>query len=353
MTVTQLVALLNENYPFGTSAGSISEIGHGVGTRNFRAETDLGSVFVKEYPSKANLEDEEQALLLGEHARVHGIPTPEILRTTSGKLIAKNMDTALSVHTWALGHPVSELELATARSAGYVLGAVHSCFRRTKQNSAHSKRHSKWKRYDHDARKEHFTTLLRELKDGDRDDFAKRAVLELSERIELLELVPEMMVKLADLPIQVIHGDSSVLNFLFDDFDEVTAIVDFRPPEVYLPDFELARIAFDPATVTNCDDWKEISFAAYRGYRDGHGQLDRDLALGPKLWCCKLLRSDYGLVEHIRDPHSTEQWRLDRYWHQRCGTVSRLLPEIDELEAAIRAISSFDKVLPAQADTEK
>jgi Ser/Thr protein kinase RdoA (MazF antagonist) len=158
----------------------------------------------------------------------------------------------------------------------------------------------------------------------------------LERRIELLAAAPLHLPRLAKLPTQVGHGDSSVLNFLFTDEGAVAGVVDFGPPEPYFRDFELSRIAFDPETLASCDNWREIAQSALAAYLEVFPAARvPSLALGPALWLCHLLRSDLGVKQHLLDPHPTQQARLDRYWECRCAAAEILLRELAPLEAEI------------------
>ncbi|MFD7447005.1 hypothetical protein [Streptomyces sp. NPDC059909] len=68
---------------------TVDEGPSGTATRNYVARASDGRRwFVKAYPASADLEEERQALELGQFARYGGVPVPNVRRTLVGELIA-------------------------------------------------------------------------------------------------------------------------------------------------------------------------------------------------------------------------------------------------------------------------
>jgi Ser/Thr protein kinase RdoA (MazF antagonist) len=336
--VIDVTGELREGY--GLSAMVVERVHAGVATANFRAVTDHGDVFVKVYPAGTDVAAEVRALKLGATARDGGVPVPRVRPSRDGDPVWRAGAVSMSVHEWCPGRTRVQLTPAAGRSAGRTLGLIHRRFAALPESHQPSARAARFRRYDHTAHRRRFTALLDRARSLAGDDaFAARAVPLLERRLTLLDRVPVFLEGLGELPTQVGHGDSSTLNFLFSGTDDVIGVVDFRPPLPYFRDFELARIAFDPETIAERTDWAEIAGEACRAYLDANPAARvATTARAPWLWLCHLLRSDYGVKQHLTDPHPTQQDGLDRYWEARCAAADAMLDAAPALEATLIAL---------------
>lgn len=166
----------------------------------------------------------------------------------------------------------------------------------------------------------------------EQSDFDRRTTALLQRRIELLPRVAGILAALPPLTRQVVHGDHSVWNILFRK-DTLVAVVDFRPPERFLPAFEIGRAALNPETIT-AGPWLDEAVAFVEEYCAANpGIAADDVRFAPHVWASHLVRSEYGLRQHYVAPLE-HQADLDRFWYQRCEAAERILDSLGEISEA-------------------
>ena len=169
------------------------------------------------------------------------------------------------------------------------------------------------------------------------DIFDRRTMELLHRRLELLPQATALLGSLPPLARQVVHGDYSVANVLFRD-GELVAVVDFRPPELFLPAFEIGRAALNPETMTAGPGWLDKAVAFVQAYCRANPAIGgSDVRFAPHVWAIQLIRSDYGLRQHYFDPVGRQD-DLDRFWFQRCETADLLLDQLDRVSERFASI---------------
>ncbi|MEU8249742.1 phosphotransferase [Nonomuraea sp. NPDC048916] len=115
----------------------------------------------------------------------------------------------------------------------------------------------------------------------------------------MLHLIPGLLADLPDkLTVQVVHGDYSPVNLLWSG-DRLTAVLDFRPPDPFLPAYDLGRKAFYPNTVTGGGDWMADAGTFITAYQDANpGVPAVDVRACGRVALLQLLKSVYGVKEH-------------------------------------------------------
>ena len=170
-----------------------------------------------------------------------------------------------------------------------------------------------------------------------RDEFDRRTVELLHRRLELLPRAAALLASLPQLARQVVHGDYNVQNILFRD-GELVAVVDFQPPERFLPAFEIGRAALAPEMVTAGPGWREKAIAFAAAYcRANPGVARSDMEFAPHVWAIQLIRSEYGVRQHYRGPVE-RQADLDRFWFQRCEVADTILDNLERLSASFVSV---------------
>ena len=217
---------------------SIARIAKGMGTTNWLVRTSGADYFLKQYPPSADIAGEAAALRLSHEARDAGLPVPLVIPTAAGELLWSEGDLALALFEH---FPDTTSGIALSRSemaqAGHVLGRLHTCLR---GRPARRDTAVEWLALDASRKRAAFERALRAIeKQKEQDEFDRRTVPLLRRRLELLPRAASLLASLPLLARQVVHGDYSIWNILFRR-GELIAVVDFRPPERFLPAFESA-----------------------------------------------------------------------------------------------------------------
>jgi alkylhydroperoxidase family enzyme len=130
---------------------------------------------------------------------------------------------------------------------------------------------------------------------------------------------------------QVLHGDYSPVNILFDG-DELTAVIDFRPPDPFLIAYDLGRMAFYPNTVTRDKNWPKAAATLIRGYLQTNPTvLAIDIRACARVALRQLLGSLYGVTQHYLKPGLFPD-ELDEFWFLRHRTASTLLEHLADTD---------------------
>ena len=172
------------------------------------------------------------------------------------------------------------------------------------------------------------------------DAFDRRTASLLLRRLDLLPRAASLLASLPPLARQVVHGDYSIWNILFRR-GELIAVVDFRPPDRFLPAFEIGRAALAPETVTAGPGWRDKALAFVEAYCRANRDIGRsDVEFAPHVWAVQLVRSEYGVRQHYCGPVE-RQADLDRFWLRRCEAADLILDDLDRLSASF--VSAWER----------
>ena len=227
---------------------SIARIAKGMGTTNWLVRTSAGDYFLKQYRSSADIAGEAAALELSQAARAAGVPAPLVIPCVTGELLWRRGDLALALFEYfpdaTSGVALSCAEMA---QAGQTLGRLHTCLR---GRSGLRDTAGEWLALDLHRKRAAFGRYLPTIERREEQDaFDRRTAPLLHRRLVLLPRAAALLGELPPLARQVVHGDYSLWNVLFRN-GELAAVVDFRPPERFLPAFEIGRAALPPETMT-------------------------------------------------------------------------------------------------------
>ncbi|MFD7552471.1 phosphotransferase enzyme family protein [Streptomyces sp. NPDC059816] len=332
-----LGALLEHAY--GLGGVRLTRLPAGQNTINYRATRGGETLFVKHYLPATDLAAERAAIGQSRLAGEHGVPVAVPRPTRTGDMIATSGDLAASVWEWVPGRSVDGgLAPGQQDAAGRALGLVHSAFAEHPAAAAgESRRLAKWRTTDPAAK---LTATVDQLLDliADRpahDAFDEEAVRTLTERRAALTHLPGLIADLPDgLTTQVLHGDYSAVNLLFED-DVLTGVLDFLPPAPELVSYELGRIAFDPRTVVHDPDWSRAGVRLVHAYQTTNPHhTAADVTGCARVALIQLVTSLYGVKDHYLKPGLLQD-DLDRFWLLRHAAATRLLDALPAVERAL------------------
>ncbi|MGH3707542.1 MAG: phosphotransferase enzyme family protein [Pseudonocardiaceae bacterium] len=316
----------------------------GQGTVNYRACCARREVFVKCYPTDADLHAEREAIALSDLAGRHGVPVAAVVPTAAGQSISVSGPLAISVWEWVEGCTVTDrLSAAQQGVAGAALGRIHTAFAPLPASSGSAPQVASWRGVDLAARAatiDQLLALITERKDRHQtDEFDTIAEQTLTERATMLARIPSLLAELPELTAQVLHGDYSPVNILFDG-DELTAVIDFRPPDPFLIAYDLGRMAFYPHTVARDETWMQAAATLIAGYLETNPAVPAtDIRACARVALLQLLGSLYGVKQHYLKP-GLFQDDLDEFWLLRHHTAQILLDHLadtDDLLADLAA----------------
>lgn len=336
-TVARLSTVLADTY--GLSTVGLTRVPAGQVTINYRAQTADGrTLFVKHYSPDADLAAEAAAIDQTHLAGRHRVPVAEVVLTEGGETIANADNGAVSVWEWVEGQTFDTgLNTTQQADAGRVLGLIHRAFAPHPASAATAHRTEAWR--SRDLGKLHATVdkLLHTISERPRtewDDFDGEAARTLTERQGMLHRVPTLRDELPELTNQVLHGDYSAVNLLFDG-DQLTAVLDFRPPEPFLIAYELGRIAFDPRAVALTDDWIGSGRNLVAAYLEENPHItEADVRFSARVQLITLITSLYGVKQHYQGGGLLQD-DLDAFWLLRHHAAERLLEHLAEAEEAL------------------
>lgn len=337
----RITAVLADRY--GLAVRTLTQLPIGQGTVNFRATCDGGrEVFVKNYPDGTDLPAERQAIALSTLALQGGVPGAPVVVNRHGQVIDTSGPLAVSVWEWMPGQVVTRLSPAQLAAAGSALGRIHALFADLPAVPTDTVR--RWHEVDVQGLTATIDRLLevigRRSAAGTADGFDTEARRTLIERRDMLTRVPELLADLpAELTAQVVHGDYSPVNLLFSG-DELTAVLDFRPPDPFLVAYDLGRMAFYPNTVTGDPDWPQAAATLIGAYLDVHPAVSGiDVRACGRVALLQLLKSLYGVKQHYLAP-GLFQDDLDEFWLLRHHAAHLLLDRLPEIDALLADLAS-------------
>ncbi|MEU1940885.1 phosphotransferase [Streptomyces sp. NPDC020125] len=321
---------------YGITVRSVRRLAAGHGTTNYTALGPSGPLFVKQYPATADLAQEEAAIALAEDAVTGGVPVPGVLRTLGGRTVAVVGQRCLSVWEYLPGRTGDMSCAVRSRAAGNMLSRIHARFAEHPVLGTSSRLIRTWAGTGPDAVRERITRLLDMIAARpEHDDFDRRTMAILRERLALAHRLPALVHGLPPLTSQVIHGDYSVPNLVFRD-DRLVAVLDFRPPNPFYSSYEIGRIALSPANVARHSNWSAIATELVSAYAGAHpAPRADDIVYSARVWLIHLLGSLYGARQHYGRAGPLQD-QLDTFWFQRHRTVEVLLGHLDDIEDAFR-----------------
>lgn len=323
---------------FGLIATTLERLPLGQGTVNYRAVTDTGPLFIKAYPTGTDLAQEAGGIRLSALAAEAGIPVAQPLPLADGSFIASHQSSAASVWEYVQGEIV---EAGYSRpqldAIGSTLGLIHATFAALPESSGPAPQVEPWLAFDAAAFTATIDRLLGIIEAKDElDEFDLVARRTLRERRDQVAGIPGLITELPPLTTQVLHGDYSAMNLMFDG-DHLAAVIDFRPPDPFFIAYELGRIAYDPRTVTRSSDWQNDAAALISAYRRTNPAVAADaISYSARVALIQLLTSLYGVKNHYLKP-GLLQGDLDEFWLLRHQAATTLLDHLPDLEKILHA----------------
>lgn len=326
----ELTAVLANAY--GLPGIELERLPVGQVTVNYRARIGDQVLFVKHYQgSETDLRAEQAAVDQTQLAGLHQVPVAAVRPSADGDTVVRQNGIAVSVWEWVPGAVVEDgLRPAQQRAAGHALGRIHTAFADHPDGSGPSARLEKWMNPDLDKLDATTGKLLNIAGErARRDEFDEQALQTLAERRAVLPRIPELLAGLPPLTTQVLHGDYSAVNLLFQG-DELTAVLDFLPPDPFL-----GRIAFDPRTVVLDENWIAAGVNLVGAYLQTNPNLPADdVTACARVALLQLLTSLYGVKQHYLKPGLIQE-DLDQFWLLRHAAAKRLLDHLGDVESAL------------------
>ncbi|MEV4199347.1 phosphotransferase enzyme family protein [Micromonospora globbae] len=324
---------------YGLAPDHLVQLPIGQGTTNYRATCAGRHVFVKHYPPGTDLAGEADATELSALAGRHGVPVAGLLRNHAGEPIDTSSPYAVSVWEWMPGAVVTtDLTAGQARGAGATLGRIHAAFATLPASAGPSLQAQNWLSVD----LADLAATIDRLADiaqariaaGTADPFDAHAVRTLAERRHSIDEIPRLIGDLPTLTTQVLHGDYSPVNLLFDG-DWLTAVIDFRPPDPFFIAYEVGRVAFYPNTVATTTDWLTTARTLIEAYVQANPTVAADdIRACARVALLQLLTSLYGVKQHYLKP-GLFQDALDEFWLLRHRAVRVLLDHWADTDALL------------------
>jgi homoserine kinase type II len=327
---------------YGLPGAVLERLPIGQVTINYRARVGDQVLFVKHYQdSGAGLGAEQDAVDQTQLAgAIHQVPVASVRPSTGGETIVRQCGIAVSVWEWMPGAVVDNgLNPAQQRAAGTTLGRIHTAFADHPAGSGPSAKLDKWLHPDIDKLEATTIKLLDIARErAQRDEFDEQALRTLAERRAVLHRIPELLAGLPSLTRQVLHGDYSSVNLLFQG-DELTAVLDFLPPDPFLIAYELGRIAFDPRTVVLDEDWIAAGVNLVGAYLETNPHVPTaDVTTCARVALLQLMTSLYGIKQHYLKPGLLQE-DLDQFWLLRHAAAQRLLASLSDVESALARVA--------------
>lgn len=336
-----IVEVIKKNYRID-DVFSWYRLNLGQGTFNYNIKTNKGDFFVKQYSSHADLKKEESAIELSSLAGTYKIPVSLCIPNIHNELIDSSSSYPFSLWSWVEGTVLdNNASFTQYRIVGATLGKMHNHFSKHPLSSYPSYKAEKWLSIRKDSVTNEIDNLIRiigkKIKNGNGELFDEQSIFSLNERKIQLDELYNLITQLPKLTTQVIHGDYTFVNMLFED-EHLKAILDFRNPEPFFIAYELGRIAFHPSVIFNRSDWIDIAEVIVRSYKANNPNLLSD----DYIYCghvalIQLLKSLYGVKQHYFNP-GLIQSDLDDFWVLRHFSVRKLLSNIDNIETMLRSI---------------
>ncbi|MEE1805030.1 phosphotransferase enzyme family protein [Streptomyces sp. BE133] len=312
----------------------------GTDTRNYVVrDTEDRRWFVKVYRPGTDVTAEQRALEASEFAGRAGVPVARVQRTLSGGLVASRGGLSLSVSVYVEEAQTAEGGLRGERwpVVGEVVGRLHRGLARHPAGSPRLVPAAQVVDVSVARRRLHELIARYEARPP-RTGFAQWALEAAHERLAALPGLAAMLEALPQqMTAQVVHGDLSTPNLLLRQ-GRVAAVIDFRPPGLRSPVWELGRLASDPRTVLGDPSWPDGLARAVSAYRAANPTLsDADLRAVVRVAAGYLGCSVYPLAEPLDDPAAVSP-SLEAYAYARHQTVAVLREHLEEAEEVLRDV---------------
>jgi Ser/Thr protein kinase RdoA (MazF antagonist) len=139
----------------------------------------------------------------------------------------------MSAWKWIPGRVITgTLTPARQEQAGAALGRIHRAFAELPASSGPAPQVERWRTARLDDLSVTISRLLAIIgdraADGEPGGFDGEAARTLGERRGMIDRIPRLLAELPELTAQVLHGDYSPVNLLFDG-DRLSAVRDFGP----------------------------------------------------------------------------------------------------------------------------
>lgn len=310
--------------------GKISEIKtvtDGLVHKTYALTSEMGEyILQKLHPVLSTDEIAEDFAAVTSYLKEVGFPTPDLVRTSTGEILAKGENAVWRMQTRLPGKTVHVLE---ERSMAKKAGEMYARFHKTMAPFAYNFQATKLL---HETDKE-YERLLEAAENAPAE-----LVAEVADELALLkEELPKYFLP-EDLPLRVIHGDPKVSNILFDDKDEAVAIIDLdtcnrRPLLVELGD------AFRSWCGNEEDDPKNkfclrMFQSAWGGYKKGADgfMTQKELEYLPQAIGTIILElSARFLADYFNDNYFG--WDETRYESRRAHNLARCRGQLMEFKS--------------------
>lgn len=323
---------------FGVTALALDRIPVGQGTVNYRATTDTGPLFVKAYPPGTDLVQESAGIRLSALAAQAGIPVARPLALADGTFIATHVGSAASVWEYIDGEIIETgYTRPQLHAVGHTLGMIHRTFAALPESSGPAPQTESWLAFDAPGFVSTIDRLLGIIEAKDEiDEFDHVAQCTLRERRDQVEHIPTLIAELPPLSTQVLHGDYSPMNVMFNG-ERLAAVIDFRPPDPFFIAYELGRVAYYPNTVVRSQQWQADAATLIAAYQDSNPDVAPDgIAYSARVALIQLLTSLYGVKNHYLKP-GLLQADLDAFWLLRHHAATTLLDHLSDVEKTLHA----------------
>ncbi|MFD5629987.1 phosphotransferase enzyme family protein [Streptomyces sp. NPDC127072] len=299
--------------------------------------TDGLRLFVKQYPSMADLDAASNAWDMSEYCRAAKLPVPRVWPDVDDNLVSIAEGSAWAVVDEAPGRvTTSAMTVPLAEHIGVVMGRMHRALaayplpKRVQQ--------TRWRAEPvEDAAAKCDTVMTRAARQG--HDRLDQLRLDLDQRCEDLRThVSPLRAQLPETLVdQALHADLSRTN-LITLADAVTGISDFRCARA-MPAWELGRAALDPRTVATSNEWAACVLAMVRAYHSEHPSLPlKEVRACARIALLYMLFSFYGATTAEYDLSREAEADLKRHWSERQIAIRRLLSGLDGLEDALTGL---------------
>ncbi|MFE4574605.1 phosphotransferase [Streptomyces chartreusis] len=338
VSAEQITAVLADRY--GLADARVEIIPVGTETDNAVADTDLGRVFVKAYPARADLDVMQGRIDLMELGRAAGSPFPAVHPDRKGALITRHEGVALSVWDWVDAASLEKpYAVAHTRQIGTGLGRLHTALANCPAGAYKPNKNRWWEASAEDliARGERLLELIDAVPDPGEDDVRRRA--QVVERIAQLRGLRAVQ---AGLPVapreQVVHFDATGANLLWDAKEDLAAIIDLQA-RVAFPTWELGRVLYEPFTVAESPDWRTVGVDGVMAYAQ---EVPAD-ARAELVYCARMallhnLTSWFGVDALYGDRQLPGRSIYARFWDLRAQATGRMLAELDQIEDELRTV---------------
>lgn len=326
---------------YGLDGATLDRLPVGQVTVNYRAQTDDTTLFVKQYMEGADLREEAEAIAMTRRAGASGVPVAQVVTSRAGEAISSHGQTAVSVWEWVHGRTVADgLNFHQQREAGRALGKIHRAFADHPASRARAGKLDRWMSPDLSKIESTIDRIFSVIDSRPEPDvFDLQARQTLTERRVMLQHLPGLIEGLPTLTTQVLHGDYSAVNLLFSG-DQLTAALDFRPPEPFLIAYELGRIAFDPRAVVYSDDWMAAGTNLTGAYLEENPQVSEgDVRFCARAAVIQLVVSLYGVKEHYLKPGLIQD-DLDAFWSLRHQAAKKIMDGLPDIELRLSRIAA-------------